>query len=514
MRCTFLGASLGFLAGGVSAQQGEWSEWLDRDDPSGIGDDESLESLRNDGLIPCSLPVRIECRTDNTTGACFMGHTKYEPLDGVPGFPGEDPVTIEDDPYACQTRCVASEGCAFFTYYPDGSCHVTNEDAVREDDDGTSGSAMDSAPMTGPHICAPGQSVPWDKAPSDTDYMPSGQILVTGCTVDGGLVCTNVDNPRLVVDHSAAVPLIAGATPRRVTCLDYQVRYFCPAEDECTTYGGVKHPTEPLCCAQECAGYCGAQECSRGPGGSLGLGRPDLCCASVIKTLGNTCGSQTEWPENIHSTAPCILATPNEYGRNDCDPCVCDLDGIVNGINTARPGCAMHDPNFPYGLCSVTTGCKSMGAVESQQFPGTKWRPCEPGVDPEVDSFCPVVQGIWTTLVNSCLVEEGSYNRIPVVGPEHSSNTSFVVEHSYGAVLGTRLRDAWLQCDCDASDSTLDEGDPNHEVRPNGRFGTYTDPVGRPDWQTCKHRFYGDEWNVTSHPLDPMHTELVVKIYF
>eukprot|EP01052_Picozoa_sp_SAG31_P058373 SAG31_NODE_17805_length_657_cov_1.043011_1_plen_218_part_11 len=151
-----------------------------------------------------------------------------------------------------------------------------------------------------------------------------------------------------------------------------------------------------------------------------------------------------------------------------------------------------------------------MGARVSLQFPGTKWRGCTIG-EPEVDTFCPVVQGQWDTVVDNCTVAEDDYHRIPVVGPTRTSNATYIIEHSFGAVVGARLRDQWLQADCDLADSTLDYGDPEHKVRPDGRFGTYTDPVARPDGQSCKHRFYGDEWNVTVIPVDPTHTTLMVR---
>ena len=70
----------------------------------------------------------------------------------------------------------------------------------------------------------------------------------------------------------------------------------------------MKHPTEDLCCAEECAGFCGAVECSAGPGS------PDACCADVIKTLGQTCGSATTWVP--HATAPCVL--PNGAHTRFC----------------------------------------------------------------------------------------------------------------------------------------------------------------------------------------------------
>ena len=470
---------------------GQWTEWLSRDLPSGFGDDESITSLRDDGLIPCSNPTEIECRT----------------IDGIP----------------------------------------------------------------------------WDE---------SGQTLATQCTIDGGLVCLNEDNPvmlgrRLQFDKvpprrrlkfSAPendteaggeggrrmqsfgslpppppgpaegspeaireIGLVEGSTEQRVTCADYWVRVFCPPYDQCTPFKGMKHPTEDVCCAEECGGYCGAVNCAEGPGGA------DACCANTITTLGKTCSSRT--------LAPCDYMT-----ETTCDPCVCDLDGQVNGIDTMRPGCKLHE-GATTPQCSVSSGCNSMGARESVTYPGTKFRPCSegehvgdmfiaaPGFDhePETDYFCDRVvagpdgtaPGEWETVVNrtDCVVLEESHHNIPVVGPSDQGHTSYVIEHSYGAVVAARLRDAWLQSDCDLTDSETEPEDPERDVtnlHPGGRFGTYLDPVARhgtegslghrmadsppaherpdtSDSATCKHRFYGDEWNVTVLPLRPMETQLTVQ---
>lgn len=427
---------------------GEWSSWLNRDLPSGFGDDESITALRDDGLIPCSNPTEIECRT------------------------------------------------------------VTDQ-------------------------------LDWDDL---------GQTLATQCTIDGGLVCVNADNPivlgrrlqfegadpqpsarrrlrfsaveedeqveeqggRRLQDFGSlpppppgpaadspeailAVETQPGTTQQRVTCADYEVRVFCPAEDACSPYGGMKHPTEELCCAAECGGYCGAVNCAEGPGGA------DACCANTIETLGRTCGSRETgaelgWPSYSGEPrlSPCTLPTDTT-----CEPCTCDLDGVVNGIDTMRPGCALHDGAVE-PMCSVASGCNSMGARESVQFPGTKYRVCTPGAEPETDIFCPRIvagpdgtaPGEWDLLVNrtDCVVLEDALNvegmvvkghqNIPVVGP-NSGSTTYIIEHSYGAVVAARLRDAWLQSDCDTTDTELEPDDPERHVRDDGRFGTYTDPVAR-----------------------------------
>lgn len=438
---------------------GCWSKWLDRDEPSGFGDDESLTSLRDDGLIPCSNPTAIECET----------------IDGIA----------------------------------------------------------------------------WDVF---------GQTMRTTCTTDGGLICANDDNPislgrRLKIgDEGGAARVgrrlkilpgtaangtvrqlqslvpepepdpLPGATQQRVTCADYRTRYYCPAQDDCTPFGGMLTtlaqtvelpgstiPTVSVCCPKECGGYCGAVACAEGPGG------PDACCANTIATHAATCGSRVG--------APCKMPD------NDitCDPCVCDLDGIVNGIDTGRPGCAVYpDTGKTFAICAVTDGCQSLGALPILNMPGTAYRACVENEEPENNWFCTRAEGKWDTVLYNCTVDAGgtlrgagcfancsvtetNHKNIPVVGPTNQSHVSYIIEHSYGSVVAVRLRDAWLQSDCDLTDSVADVGDPERDVRPDGRFGTYNDPVARPDEQGCKHRFYGDEWNVSVVPQTPMSSEVTVR---
>jgi hypothetical protein len=431
---------------------GCWSVWLNRDQPSGFGDDESLTSLRDDGLIPCSNPTSIECET----------------IDG---------------------RLASS----------------------------------------------------------------TGQTLRAQCTLEGGVVCANSDNPialgrRLTISATAAEvlpprpprrrrlqfnnpepepepapePALGGSTHQRVTCADYRVRVYCPAEDECTPFGGMitdlspplqlpgsAVPTDKVCCAKECGGYCGAVACAEGPGG------PDACCPNTIATSDKTCGSRT--------VAPCKMPDHDIT----CDPCVCDLDGVVNGIDTGRPGCAVYqDTGKDFAICAVTDGCHSLGAEPLLTMPGAAFRPCREGAEPHNNFFCTRKEGKWDTVLHNCTVDgdgkmvgagcanctvfEQHHRNIPVVGPSTQRSVSYVIEHSYGAVVAARLRDAWLQSDCDLTDSVADHGDPERGVRPDGRFGTYNEPVARPDHQSCKHRFYGDEWNVSTRPLGPMETQITV----
>lgn len=57
---------------------------------------------------------------------CFYQTHGHVPLDGVPG----EWRTSEQSPLACQQRCADTNGCAFFSYWPNGGCHLTTGDAV------------------------------------------------------------------------------------------------------------------------------------------------------------------------------------------------------------------------------------------------------------------------------------------------------------------------------------------------------------------------------------------------
>ena len=39
--------------------------------------------------------------------------------------------TQEASVHACQTRCANTEGCSFFSFWPDGGCHLQGPNAVK-----------------------------------------------------------------------------------------------------------------------------------------------------------------------------------------------------------------------------------------------------------------------------------------------------------------------------------------------------------------------------------------------
>ena len=59
------------------------------------------------------------------------------------------------------------------------------------------------------------------------------------------------------------------------------------------------------------------------------------------------------------------------------DPCVCDKDGIIGGIDTGRPGCHVHVTHVP-AFCMVPLDCTSLDGVSST-FVGVGYRWCVPG---------------------------------------------------------------------------------------------------------------------------------------
>ena len=73
------------------------------------------------------------------------------------------------------------------------------------------------------------------------------------------------------------------------------------------------------------------------------------------------------------------------------DPCTCDADGIIDGLETGRPGCAVHMENVP-AFCMVPLDCNEVSGVSSS-FPSLGYRWCDPG-DPGGDGEGATLQ--WT----------------------------------------------------------------------------------------------------------------------
>jgi hypothetical protein len=68
-----------------------------------------------------------------------------------------------------------------------------------------------------------------------------------------------------------------------------------------------------------------------------------------------------------------LSCPPGTFGtQNFSDPCACDIDGIVGGVNTYKQGCKMQASY----TCYVTTECPT--ASPSSSFPGARWRSCDP----------------------------------------------------------------------------------------------------------------------------------------
>merc|ERR1719420_1702877 len=66
-------------------------------------------------------PIRLEA-------SCYHTGIQYNPLN----MAGQ-PRTEEEDALACQARCSETPGCAHFSYWSDGGCHLQDGAAVPED---------------------------------------------------------------------------------------------------------------------------------------------------------------------------------------------------------------------------------------------------------------------------------------------------------------------------------------------------------------------------------------------
>ena len=74
-----------------------------------------------------------------------------------------------------------------------------------------------------------------------------------------------------------------------------------------------------------------------------------------------------------------------EQVQNATDPCACDQNGVVDGVNTERGMCRDHGTTSG-DVCYVSTLCTT--ATESTDFPGTSWRTCNPFVDNVLEYNC------------------------------------------------------------------------------------------------------------------------------
>jgi len=80
-----------------------------------------------------SGPAQCTTQTDHTTTMapstdCYLRNTKYEPVDMVGTERTEEP-----SEEMCQCRCANTKGCAHFSFWPDGGCHLQSNAAVAVD---------------------------------------------------------------------------------------------------------------------------------------------------------------------------------------------------------------------------------------------------------------------------------------------------------------------------------------------------------------------------------------------
>ena len=60
--------------------------------------------------------------TAYSAGTCFKSDIYYGPYDNV----GSEVRSVETNAVACQARCASVSGCAYFSFWADGSCHLSS----------------------------------------------------------------------------------------------------------------------------------------------------------------------------------------------------------------------------------------------------------------------------------------------------------------------------------------------------------------------------------------------------
>eukprot|EP00803_Ostreobium_quekettii_P007242 evm.model.scf_339EXC.12 EVM.evm.TU.scf_339EXC.12 scf_339EXC:65214-74400(-) len=88
-------------------------------------------------------------------------------------------------------------------------------------------------------------------------------------------------------------------------------------------------------------------------------------------------------PPARNSTPPPSSANSGGSGNSGADPCKCSEDGVIDGQNTKRPGCAQHlleaENNLLFCYVEDAQGCAATGAfelAESGGFKDVSWRNC------------------------------------------------------------------------------------------------------------------------------------------
>lgn len=88
-------------------------------------------------------------------------------------------------------------------------------------------------------------------------------------------------------------------------------------------------------------------------------------------------------PTVVMVSGPGQIASVSANGlaaRSQEELCRCSADGISNGVNTGRRGCARHGAMAGNAVrhCYVTGGvlCTAPGVNPSPSFPGAAWKTC------------------------------------------------------------------------------------------------------------------------------------------
>lgn len=118
--------------------------------------------------LACAAGVTVEEYCEQNTEvlgcpepSCFQSGYRYMPLD-MRGHGRTEESTAEQ----CQARCAATFGCAYFSYWADGGCHLQDSSAVPEEW---------AAATSGPATC--GQESPTCSGPTHNFLMPDGRTV-------------------------------------------------------------------------------------------------------------------------------------------------------------------------------------------------------------------------------------------------------------------------------------------------------------------------------------------------
>jgi hypothetical protein len=195
----------------------------------------------------------------------------------------------------------------------------------------------------------------------------------------------------------------------------------------------------------------------RWPSGLLYIPHLDLVAVGSLddKWCGSTeyCGGRVFFFLLAAASFPSVACT---------DPCECDEDGIVGGVDTGEAGCKLHQVGWD-AYCYVSDACTAYESVTTAN--DKKWRYCDPATDfvaplenlcPRGSTNCPCLRG--THSPSGSALDGLCPNNCPAHFPDSNRGATSVSDcFNHGGNVIVACGDADRVAELNAGADTYDE---------------------------------------------------------